>query len=168
MEATSKQPWQVLEKRKRSKLSPDVPQVSTPFQIKTQNRYEQLIQPEVEDTLTNNINKTVTNSENITINRKPPPILIYGVTNYSQMVEYLTTAAKEEQYYNNEWYNKSQYEHIRFISKINQTAPTRKHRVPHLPTQRRKCLQGGHSKSPPLNYNRNHKRGNSETRPYST
>jgi hypothetical protein len=80
----------------RSKLSPDVPQVSTPFQIKTQKRYEQLIQSAEEDTLNNNINKTPTNSENITINHKPPPILNYGVTKYNQMVKYLTTA---EQYY---------------------------------------------------------------------
>jgi hypothetical protein len=99
MEATSKQPWQVLMKRKRSKLSPDVPQVSTPFQFKTQNRYGQLIQPAVEDTITKNINKTPTNTENITINNKPPFIFIYGVTNYNQMVEYLTTAVKQEQYY---------------------------------------------------------------------
>jgi hypothetical protein len=98
MQTTSKQPWQVLKERK-SKLSPDVPQVSTPFQIKTQNRYEQIIQLAVEDTLTNNINKTTTNSENITIKHKPPPIFIYGVTNYNQMVEYPTTAVKEEQYY---------------------------------------------------------------------
>jgi hypothetical protein len=75
-----------------------VPQVSTPFQIKTQNRYEQLIQSAVEDTLTNNINKPPTNSENITINHKPPPVFIYGVTNYNQMVEYLTTAVKEQYY----------------------------------------------------------------------
>jgi hypothetical protein len=117
METTSKQHWQVLEKRKRSKLSPDVSQVSNRFQIKTQNRYEQLIPSAVEDTLTNNINETPTNSENITINRKPPPILIYGVTNNNQMVEYLTTAVKEEQYYCKtiKWHNKSQYKHIRFI-----------------------------------------------------
>jgi hypothetical protein len=39
METTSKKPWQILKKRKRSKLSPDMPQESTPFQIETQNRY---------------------------------------------------------------------------------------------------------------------------------
>jgi hypothetical protein len=65
IETTSKQPWQVLKQRKRSILSPNVPQLSTPFQIKTQNRYEQLIQPAVEDTITNNINKTPTNSKKI-------------------------------------------------------------------------------------------------------
>jgi hypothetical protein len=144
METTSKQPWQVLKKRKRDKLSPDAPQERTPIQIETQNRYEKLIQPSVADALTYNTNKTPTNSENIIINHKPPPIFIYGVTNYNQMVEYLTTAVKEVQ-----WYNKSQYKHIRFIPKTNQTTPTRQHRVPHLPTKRRKGLQDGHSKSAP-------------------
>jgi hypothetical protein len=99
METTNKKPWQVPKKRKRSKLSPDAPQERTPFQTETQNRYEKLIQPSVADTLTYNTNKTPTNSENITINHKPPPIFIYRVTNYNQMVEYLTTAVKEEQYY---------------------------------------------------------------------
>jgi hypothetical protein len=86
METTSKQPCQVLKKRQRSKLSLDAQQERILFQIETENRYEKLIQPSVVDALTYNTNKTTTNSENITINHKPPPIFIYGVTTYNQMV----------------------------------------------------------------------------------
>ena len=99
MESTNKQPWQVLKKRKRNKTSPEVTQVRVPFQIKTQNRFEKFTQPSEVDIPFNRTNITPTNPEDTTINHKPPPIFIYGVTNYNKMVEYLTTAVKEEQYY---------------------------------------------------------------------
>jgi hypothetical protein len=31
--------------------------------------------------------------------RKPPPMYVYGVTNYRDMVKYLTETLEEEQYY---------------------------------------------------------------------
>lgn len=99
MDTANKQPWQTIKKRKRSKISPDTTQVRNPFVFKTQNRFEKLTQPSEKETPSNNTDETATNEENKTGEHKPPPIFIYGVTNYKQMIEYLTSAVEEEQYY---------------------------------------------------------------------
>ena len=45
---------------------------------------------------------TRTNPPSIATNqgkKKPPPIYIYGVTNYREMIKYISEVVEEEQYY---------------------------------------------------------------------
>jgi hypothetical protein len=49
---------------------------------------------------TNETTETATNTKNENLSKSnPPPIYIYGVTNYREMVEHIATTAEEEQYY---------------------------------------------------------------------
>jgi hypothetical protein len=49
---------------------------------------------------TNETDETTTNTKNIPPREsEPPPIYIYGVTNYHEMVKHLATTIEEEQYY---------------------------------------------------------------------
>lgn len=99
METVNKQPWQVIKKEKKNKLSPDATQVRNPFQYTTHNRFEKLTQLPENDTSFNETDNTVTNTEHKSRDHKPPPIFIYRVTSYNQMVEYLTAVVEEKQYY---------------------------------------------------------------------
>jgi hypothetical protein len=72
----------------------------TPFN--SPNQFEELSQLSGDDIQTPATDPhTTTNSEQVTQLKvhKPPPIYVYGVTNYRDMVKYLTEILEEEQYY---------------------------------------------------------------------
>jgi len=73
---------------------------SSPFN--SPNQFEQLSHFSDDDIQTSASDPhATTNSEQATQSRvlKPPPIYVYGVTNYCDMVKYLTETLEEEQYY---------------------------------------------------------------------
>ncbi|KAK5643915.1 hypothetical protein RI129_007760 [Pyrocoelia pectoralis] len=78
----STHPWQQIKKRKR--ITPKRPiQQNKENQTSTQNRFSAL-----DNTNTNEATQNSGESSEQTI-RKPPPIFIYGVTNYYKMIEEL-------------------------------------------------------------------------------
>lgn len=99
METTNTFAWQQVKKRKFSMLSPETRPESDPFSIATQNRYDQLSNLSDEDMPTDDTttpDRNVTNAS--TKEAKPPPIFIYGVTNFNQMVDYIASTIEQEQY----------------------------------------------------------------------
>lgn len=92
--------WQTVKKRKRLNLTPESSMEKTPFNFNSQNRYEELSNTtDNEDMQTEE--RTVTNNEtnNQPIEHKPPPIYIYGVNNYDDMINYLTKIIEKKEYY---------------------------------------------------------------------
>jgi len=90
-------PWQaVVKKRKRNSQSKLI-ENSVP--TTTHNRYE----PLKENTLDETPPDTSTSTANIIVkpplNPRPPPIYIYGVTNYKAMLRSLQKAIEEERFY---------------------------------------------------------------------
>lgn len=100
-ETITKYTWQTIKKRKRSHETTETTTGNnTPIYFNTQNRYEELSQLSDEDMTTNDINKIADNTKHTKPRvPKPPPVYIYGVTNYREMVEYLASTIEEEQYY---------------------------------------------------------------------
>ncbi|KAK5639463.1 hypothetical protein RI129_011955 [Pyrocoelia pectoralis] len=87
----STHPWQQIKKRKR--ITPKRPiQQNNENQTSTQNRFSAL-----DNTNTNDATQNSSESSEQTI-RKPPPIFIYGVTNYYKMIEELAQVLAREQY----------------------------------------------------------------------
>jgi hypothetical protein len=92
--------WQQAKKRKRCNQSPETTMEGNPFLFNTQNRYEELSQLSDEDMQTNETDETTTNTKNKPPRKsKPPPVYIYGVTNYREKVKHLATTIEEDQYY---------------------------------------------------------------------
>jgi hypothetical protein len=95
---TTKYTWQTIKKkRKRTHLIPEEA-TEDQFQFNTQNRFAELSDPEDDDMKTNDTNKPTTNNKQPR-EQKPPPIYIYGVTNYGEMIKYISEVVEEEQYY---------------------------------------------------------------------
>lgn len=91
----NRHPWQAVKKRKRNPSS----KVTTKTQvIDTSNRYQAL-------TETNNARENNENQQSASTNSKqtqepkPPPIYIYGVTDFKAMTENLAQVVEDEQYY---------------------------------------------------------------------
>jgi hypothetical protein len=101
-ETTTQYTWQIIKKEKRNNPIPE--DGAQRPEITCSNRYEQLSQLQNDyngDTMhtytINNIQpKEKTNSPK---NSKPPPIFVYGVTNFNDMVKHLSTTIEEDQYY---------------------------------------------------------------------
>jgi hypothetical protein len=99
-ETTSNYTWQTIKKRKRNNPTPENRTQQT--EIICYNRYEQLSQSPDNNNddiiLTDRTNNTQINKEFSTPrDPKPPPIFVYGVTNYKDMIAHLSTIIEEEQ-----------------------------------------------------------------------
>ena len=92
----TKHTWQTI-KRKRLRSTPEEA-TEDQFKLNTQNKFAELSDLEDEDMQTNDVNKFTTKS-NQPREKKPPPIYIYGVTNYREMIKYISEVVEEEQYY---------------------------------------------------------------------
>jgi len=95
-------PWQIVKKRKRTHLPAEMATRAHPSPFNSPNQFDELshlsdddIQLPVSDP------HTTTSSEPTTQLHvhKLPPIYVYSVTNYRDMVKYLTETLEEEQYY---------------------------------------------------------------------
>jgi hypothetical protein len=100
-EITSEFTWKTIKKGKRS--SPTTENRPQPLEFNCNNRYEQLSQLSDVDNgdimltdRTDNPQPTKENSRQR--DPKPPPIFVYGVTNFNDMTAYLSTII-EEQYH---------------------------------------------------------------------
>jgi hypothetical protein len=101
-ETPTNHPWQTVKKRKRTHLPTEMaPQGHlTPFN--SPNQFEELSHLSDDDIQTPATDPhTTTSSKQVTQLHvhKPPLIYVYGVTNYRDMVKYLTEILEEEQYY---------------------------------------------------------------------
>jgi hypothetical protein len=85
---TEKTSWQLIKKRKREN-SNEEPAIA-PTEI--QNRYNPLTMTESDTMETNETNNAPKTS-------KPPPILIYGVKRFKEMIKVLSEATGQEAYY---------------------------------------------------------------------
>jgi hypothetical protein len=83
--ASSKGTWQKVKVTKKRKISRKTEPTEN---IKLSNRFDALPEPIEEKEMKKTENKIP----------KPPPIFIYGVTNYEQMVEKLSEILEEEQH----------------------------------------------------------------------
>jgi hypothetical protein len=84
--------WQTVNNKQR-RIRSQTSQDSTE-QITITNRFQPLT---TEDSDNNHLENTSTNRNNDNvISHKPPPIYIYGVTNYNEMVQSLSSAREME------------------------------------------------------------------------
>ena len=95
------QTWQTVKKRKWTHLTtaPSQPEAPTPFT--SRNRFDELSQLPGGDTPMPEDHTTPAGASCSTQQRehKPSPIYLYSVTNYQDMVSYITTTLEEEQYH---------------------------------------------------------------------
>jgi hypothetical protein len=93
--------------KKRERNSPTSESRTQHTEFNCNNRYEQLSHLPGDDNvddnndiiLTDRTNNTQTNGETSKLqDPKPPPIFIYGVTNYKDMVAHLSATIQKEQY----------------------------------------------------------------------
>jgi hypothetical protein len=98
-ETTIKCTLQTIKKRKRS--SPTTENRAQQLELNCNNRYEQLSQlPDTDNDimLTDRTdNPQLTKENNRQWDPKPPPIFIYGVTNFNDMIAHLSAIMEEEQ-----------------------------------------------------------------------
>jgi predicted membrane-bound mannosyltransferase len=86
--------WQTVNNKRRRIRSQ--PSKDSTEQITITNRFQPL---PTGDSDNNHLENTSTNRNNDNvINHKPPPIYIYGVTNYKEMVQNLSSATEMETY----------------------------------------------------------------------
>jgi hypothetical protein len=100
-ETTSKCTWQTIKKRKRN--SPTSENRAKQLEFNCNNRYEQLSQlPDANNDdimLTDRTdNPQITKEYKRQRDPKPPPIFVYGVTNFNDMTVHLSAIIEEEQY----------------------------------------------------------------------
>jgi len=96
-ESGNTQPWQaVVKKRKRN---PQSNLIENPVPSTTHNRYEPLKENTLDETSTDTSTSTPNISVKPPLNPRPPPIYIYGVTNYKAMLRSLQKAIEEERFY---------------------------------------------------------------------
>jgi hypothetical protein len=94
-------PWQTVKKRKQTHPPTETTTRGHPSPFKPPNQFEELSHLPDDDTQSPAPDPhTTTSREKVTQLRvhKPPPIYIHGVTNYRDMVKYLTETLEEEQY----------------------------------------------------------------------
>ena len=101
-EIPTSHPWQTVKKRKRTHTPTETAIRGHLSPFYSPNQFEKLSHLSVDDiqTYASDPNAT-TNSEQVTQPRvhKPPSIYVYSVTNYCDVLKYLTETLEEEQYY---------------------------------------------------------------------
>jgi len=96
-ESGNTHPWQaVVKKRKRN---PHSNLIENPVPTTTHNRYESLKENSLDETPSDTSTSTPNISVKPSLNPRPPPIYIYGVTNYKAMIHSLQKAIEEERFY---------------------------------------------------------------------
>ena len=95
-------PWQTVKRRNRPQPSHSPTTIGQSSTFSTPNPFEKLLHlSETDRQAPASAPPAATNNDHKTQPRiqKPPPIFMYGVTNYSDMVKYLAVTLEEEQYY---------------------------------------------------------------------
>ena len=101
-ETPTTHPWQTVKKRKRTHLPMETATRGHQSTFNSPNQFQELSHLSDDDTQTPaSVAHGTTSSEHATQPRvhKPPPIYVYCVINYRDMVKYLTETLEEEQYY---------------------------------------------------------------------
>ena len=96
-ESGNTHPWQaVVKKRKRNPQSKPTEHHET---TKIHNRYELLKESTPDESPTDSDTSNPNTSATPPLNPRPPPIYIYGVTNYKAMLHDLQKAIEEERFH---------------------------------------------------------------------
>ena len=101
-ETPTTHPWQTVKKRKRTHLPMETTTRWHQSPFNSPNQFRELSLLSDDDIQTPaSVSHETTSSEHATQPHvhKPPPIYLYGVINYRDMVKYLTETLEEEQYY---------------------------------------------------------------------
>jgi len=95
-------PWQTVKKRKRTHPPTETAIRGHLSPFNSPNQFEKLSHLSDDDIqISASDSHATTNSEQVTQPRahKPPPMYVYGVTNYCDMVKYLTETLEDKRYY---------------------------------------------------------------------
>jgi hypothetical protein len=90
-------PWQAVGKKR--KRNPQSPPIETHIPTTTNNRYEPLTESTPENTSIDDNKRTLNISAKPLPNPRPPPIYIYGVTNYKAMLNNLQEVIEAERFH---------------------------------------------------------------------
>jgi len=94
--------WQTIKKRKWTHLTPETSQPAAPSTFTSRNRFDEFSHLFEDDMRRSDEDLTPTagtpRAQEPRVHN-PPPIYVYGVTNYQDIASYLKATLEEEQYY---------------------------------------------------------------------
>lgn len=97
-EATSSHTWQEVRSRKRKRTTRHI-SIENVTQTKISNKFQPLNEEDTNENLTNDKNPNNKTERTQFKEPRPPPIYVYGVTNYNEMVDSIAQTTPDETYY---------------------------------------------------------------------